>query len=227
MTESLEKLDDIFERHDTDKKPSFHNYTRQYESLLSEFRKRPIRYLEIGVYSGGSLKAMREALHPDSVIVGLDINPSCAKYHDAENGIHVEIGDGTDASFLNRILQKYGPFDFILDDGSHTNRDVIVSFNHLFGSLKDGGLYLVEDTICFKSAPYCKQGYPNHLEYFSSLTPYLNQWRHDSTSGIKDNCIDPFKIQKKAANPIEAGVDRIEFGCSYVAIHKKVRQHWL
>ena len=45
--------------------------------------------------------------------------------------------------------------------------------------------------------------------------------------GIKDNCIDPFKIQKKAANIFEASIDLITYGCSFVAINKKIRQHWL
>ena len=45
--------------------------------------------------------------------------------------------------------------------------------------------------------------------------------------GIKDNCIDPFKIQKKTENVFEYSIDKIEYGCSYIAIHKKIRRHWI
>ena len=55
----MENLDVIFNKYDTDKNTYFHNYIRQYNTLLSNFRDKPIKYLEIGVYKGGSLKAMR------------------------------------------------------------------------------------------------------------------------------------------------------------------------
>ena len=42
-----------------------------------------------------------------------------------------------------------------------------------------------------------------------------------------DNCVDPFKIQKQTNNVFEYSIDKIEFGCSYIAITKKVRTHWI
>ena len=65
------------------------------------------------------------------------------------------------------------------------------------------------------------------LDYFFKYTKYLNQWRGDSTEGIKDHCIDPFKIQKKTDNVFEYSIDKIEYGCSYIAIYKKNRTHWI
>lgn len=56
----MEHLEVIFNKYDTDKNVHFHNYTRQYNSLLHEFRDKPIKYLEIGVFNGGSIKAIRE-----------------------------------------------------------------------------------------------------------------------------------------------------------------------
>jgi hypothetical protein len=97
----------------------------------------------------------------------------------------------------------------------------------LFPLLNDNGLYIVEDTICYKSQPHIDSKYRDHLQYFFKYTQYLNQWRYDSREGIKDNCIDPFKIQKKTDNVFEYSIDKIEYGCSYIAIHKKVRKHWI
>jgi len=93
--------------------------------------------------------------------------------------------------------------------------------------LNDNGLYIVEDTICYKSKGHIVENYENHLQYFFKYTQYLNQWRYDSTEGIKDHCIDPFKIQKKTENVFEYSIDKIEYGCSYIAIHKKIRTHWI
>jgi len=223
----MESLDIIFNKYNTDKNSKFHNYTRQYNTLLSEFRDKPIKYLEIGVFNGGSIKAIRETFKNSTCIVGLDINSRCKNFQDVENNVFVEIGDATDANFINSITQKYGTFDIILDDGSHTNKDVIKTFELLFPLLNDNGLYIVEDTICYKLHPYIDNKYPDHLSYFFNYTKFLNQCRFDSTEGVKDVCIDPFKIQKKTDNVIEYSVDKIEYGCSYIAISKKIRTHWI
>ena len=220
-------LDDIFDKYDTDKQATFHNYTRQYEGLFRDFRDKPIKYLEIGVHNGGSIRAMREVFKNATSIVGIDIDARCKQTEDTGKNIFVEIGDAMDPSFIKSITQKYGHFDIILDDGSHVNKDVIGTFEILYPLLNDNGLYVVEDTICYKSPYHLTFGYANHLHYFFNYTPFLNQWRYDSTEGIKDHCVDPFKIKKKATNVFEASIDKIEYGCSYIAIHKKLRSHWL
>jgi len=223
----MESLDTIFDKYNTDKNTSFHNYTRQYDRLFNEYRDKPVKYLEIGVFNGGSVKAFREAFKKSPCILGLDINNNCKIYEDVENNIFVEIGDATDSNFIKTITDKYGSFDIILDDGSHKNRDVIKSFEILFPLLNDNGLYIIEDTICYKSPDYLDTTCENHLEYFYKYTKYLNQWRFDSTSGIIDNCIDPFKIEKKTSNIFEYSIDKMEYGCSYIAITKKIRTHWI
>ena len=224
----MEHLDVIFNKYNTDKNTYFHNYTRQYNTLLNDFRDKPIKYLEIGVFNGGSVKAFRETFKKSSCILGLDIDNRCKIYEDVENNIFIEIGNATDSIFIEQITKKYGSFDIILDDGSHTNKDVIKSFELLFPLLNDNGLYIVEDTICYKSKDYIVENYENHLQYFFKYTQYLNQCRcDDSTEGVKDNCIDPFKIKKKTENVFEYSIDKIEYGCSYIAIYKKIRTHWI
>jgi 23S rRNA U2552 (ribose-2'-O)-methylase RlmE/FtsJ len=218
----IETLDTIFNKYDTDKNASFHHYTRQYETLLNDFRDKPVKYLEIGVFNGGSVKAMREVFKNGECIVGLDINEQCKMHEDIKNNIFIEIGDATDPHFVNKITEKYGTFDIILDDGSHTNKDVIKSFELLFPLLNDNGVFIVEDTICYKSEGYMIHNYENHLQYFFKYTKFLNQWRYDSTEGVKDHCVDPFKIQKKTTNVFEYSIDKIEYGCSYIAIYKKL-----
>lgn len=223
----MESLDTIFDKYDTDKGTNFHNYNRQYESLLNKYREKPIKYLEIGVASGGSINAMREVFKNAQTIVGLDINETCIVFNDPSKNVFVEIGNATDSNFINYIIQKYGTFDVILDDGSHVNRDVIKTFELLFPLLNDNGLYIVEDTSCFKEPYFLDANYDNHLNYFFKYTPFLNQWRYDSTEGVRDFASDPFKILKKTDNVFEYSIDKMEYGCGFVAIHKKVRKHWI
>jgi SAM-dependent methyltransferase len=220
-------LDTIFNKYNTDKSSYFHNYTRQYNKLLNDFRDKPIKYLEIGIFNGGSIKSMRDVFLNAKCILGLDIDNRCKVYEDTANNIFVEIGDATDLNFIKNITDKYGQFDIILDDGSHINKDVIKTFELLFPLLNDNGLYIVEDTICYKLPNYIDPNYENHLQYFFKYTQFLNQWRYDSTEGIRDHCVDPFKINKKTDNVFEYSIDKIEFGCSYIAISKKIRTHWI
>lgn len=224
-------MDALFLKFDTDKSSKHHNYARQYENLFRDFKdKKGIRMLEIGVFKGQSLKAWRSFFTcPDALIVGADIDTDCEQYDDEQNGIRVVIGNATEPDCIESIHEKYGPFDIILDDGSHKNTDVIKSFEFMFPMLKNNGLYIVEDTICFKDTGFFVPTSPDHLNYFAQFIPYLNQCRYDSTEpdSIKDYCVDPFKIMKKTKNVLEYSIDKIEFGCSYIAITKVVREHWI
>lgn len=122
------------------------HYLPIYESALAKFKGAPIRMLEIGVSRGGSLEMWRRFLPPNSVIVGLDIDPGAAGFDQPDRDIHVRVGDQCDVGFLRRVIDEFGPFDVILDDGGHTNSQMVDSFRCLFPEgLAGGGVYIVED----------------------------------------------------------------------------------
>lgn len=222
----LETIENIFLKYNTDKNKNFHNYSRQYESLFMPFRDKQIKILEIGVFKGESLKALKECFK-QSKLIGVDINNECKIYENINENIYIEIGNASDKNFIDKIINKHGNFDIILDDGSHKNEDVIKTFELLFPFLNDNGLYIVEDTVVYNNDNYINKNYKNHLEYFFDYTKFLNQWRYNSIDGVKDNCIDPFKIIKKTDNLFEYSIDKIEYGCSFIAIHKKIRYNWI
>ena len=72
--------------------------------------------------------------------------PECKNHEDIDNNIFVEIGSQDDPDFLKYVIDKFGPFDMILDDGSHMNSHIIFSFLNLIDSLKSEGVYIVEDS---------------------------------------------------------------------------------
>ena len=220
-------VDTVFNNHQTDKNSSFHNYNRQYKEYLEKFRYKNIKLLEIGVHNGASLRLYRELFPNATHIVGLDINEYCKQFENLDDAIYVDIGDATNKDFIQNLHQKYGGFDIIIDDGSHRNKDIIQTFELLFPLMNDNGLYIVEDSICFKAEQFIDKLYPNHIEYFTKYLPFLNQWRYDSTEGVRDHCVDPFKIMKKTSNLFEYSIDKIDFGCSFIAIHKLLRKHWI
>jgi hypothetical protein len=122
------------------------HYFPIYELVFSTMRSRPIKLLEIGVYRGASLRVWRKYFHPESTIVGADIDSSCAQFDSPNENIHVRIGEQQDRRFLDKIIKEFGPFDLIIDDGSHVTSHMIASFNALFDEgLNYGGIYFVED----------------------------------------------------------------------------------
>ena len=119
------------------------HYLPIYDELFAPFVGREIRFLEIGVFRGGSLRMWRQFFGAEGVLYGIDIDPKCAAY-DGRHG-QVRIGSQNDPEFLKRVVAEMGGVDVVLDDGSHRARDQRVSFDVLFPMLAQGGLYVIED----------------------------------------------------------------------------------
>ena len=137
----MRTLDEIALSYGTDKSSLNHNYARLYSSYFEELRQEKLKILEIGIDKGYSLKSWKEYF-PNADITGIDILD--LKQFE-ENRVHVEQGDQKDTVFLKKVNDTHGPFDIIIDDGSHHNEDMKASFDYLFPLLTQGGMYVVED----------------------------------------------------------------------------------
>lgn len=134
-------------KHGTDKWQQ--GYIPHYHRHFKQLRRRPLSVLEIGIGTtgsrdgGNSLRMWRDYL-PRARVYGIDILDKTA--HD-ETRIKTLQGSQDDPAFLDEVGRRYGPFDIIIDDGSHINAHVVTSFHSLFPHLKLGGWYVVEDLI--------------------------------------------------------------------------------
>jgi len=173
----MENLDVIFNKYDTDKNTFFHNYTRQYNTLLNDFRDKPIKYLEIGVLNGGSVKAFRETFKKSTCILGLDIDNRCKAYENVENNIFIEIGDATDRNFIEKITNKYGSFDIVLDDASHTNKDVIKSTSLVYDPFPVNKNDINRRSSTIKTKCNRRGGYDRYNDY--NYSPEQEHSRYD------------------------------------------------
>lgn len=132
----------------TDKHGS-HFYARHYQQHFEPWRHRPLKVLEIGVggledpRAGGESLRMWKAYFRRASIVGIDIYDK--SFHD-ESRITTIVGSQADPAFLRQVHEQHGPFDIIIDDGSHFVEHVITTFNVLFPLLAKDGIYAVEDT---------------------------------------------------------------------------------
>lgn len=119
------------------------HYFEIYDRLFSKYREKKIKMLEIGVSKGGSLQMWKNYFGEDAIIVGVDIDPKCKDFE--EKNILVEIGSQEDRKFLHGLIEKYGQFDIVLDDGGHTMKQQITTFEELYPAVNFGGCYLCED----------------------------------------------------------------------------------
>lgn len=122
------------------------HYFWVYEKHFAPLRDKPIKILEIGVLNGGSLEMWREYFHKDTLIVGIDINPNCKEHEQADQNIFVRIGDQSDEKFLQSLIDEFGEFDLVIDDGSHHVDHVKKTFEYLYPRIAADGVFFIEDT---------------------------------------------------------------------------------
>ena len=73
----------------------------------------------------------------------------------AEERITICQGSQIDEHVIADLADRFGPFDIVIDDGSHKNRHVIETFEMLFEHVVEGGWYIVEDL----QTAYIRQNY--------------------------------------------------------------------
>ena len=159
-----------------------HNYLPHYTTHLKRFKYKKINLLEIGVGGyknpllGGKSLRMWKRYFPYGKIFGVDIYDKSSLQ---ENRIKIFQGSQVDKDFLNEVAGYIGEIDIIIDDGSHINEHVIETFNILFPKLKDGGIYIVEDTQTsywedFGGDSEDLNNPKTMMNYFKALTDAMN-----------------------------------------------------
>lgn len=111
----------------------YHHYGDFYDKLFSDLMH-PLNILEIGVLSGQSLLAWREAF-PTAKITGIDIVEQ--KFDDSLriNFIKDDVKNIT-------LTEKY---DVIIDDSSHDLKESLYEIEHFCENLTPQGVFVIED----------------------------------------------------------------------------------
>ena len=123
-------------------------YFDAYQRHFSRFRGKDVHILEIGVQNGGSARMWKHYFthgYPNAKvkIYGVDIDSRCKDFE--EDGIEIFIGSQEDRDFWRRLKTQIPKVDILIDDGGHTMRQQIVTFEEMFDFVKDDGVYLCED----------------------------------------------------------------------------------
>jgi 8-demethyl-8-alpha-L-rhamnosyltetracenomycin-C 2'-O-methyltransferase len=170
----------LAEKYGVDKCPKIHHsYTPLYNTLLSPLRETTQYVLEIGIgniplmkpivgndYKPGASLRMWRDYFPKAQIVGCDILPSVL-FNDEER-IRTFFADQSKKSSLVELMdtltkEEIPYLDIIVDDGSHKEEHMCLSFETLWKYVKPhGGIYIIEDIRA------------NCVEIFAILAEKLN-----------------------------------------------------
>lgn len=142
-------------------------------------------------------------------IYGIDINPKCKELE--EENIKIFIGSQADREFLRKVKEQISPIDILIDDGGHTMRQQIISYEELFPAIQENGVYLCEDvhTSYWLShgGGYKRRG--TFIEYSKNFIDFLNAYHSEQRS---------LKISE-----FTRSVDSIHYYDSIIVIEKKRR----
>lgn len=172
----MSELKEYFYKNDSNLIEKWDHYFDVYSDVFEKFRDKPIILLEIGVNHGGSLKMWKNYFHPDSLIIGVDINPECKKFE--ENNVKIYIGSQSDRSFLNDLKIQIPKVDILIDDGGHTMNQQITSFECLFEHINNNGIYICEDvnTSYWPNWGGGHQISSTFIEYMKKKVDSINAW---------------------------------------------------
>lgn len=150
------------------------HYFEVYHTFFQKYVGTNVKILEIGVFKGGSMQMWRDYFGEKAVIVGIDIDEKCKVFE--EDNIKICIGSQGDKAFLTEVSENWGPFDIVLDDGSHMMEHQIITFETLFPLLKEGGVFVCEDCHTSYMSSY-GGGYKrkeSFMEYSKNFTDCVN-----------------------------------------------------
>ena len=190
-----------------------HGYIEIYESYFAKLKDKSLTILELGIADGKSLLTWSDYFK-NSKIIGIDIHKIDLEEKKLNrNNIEVHQGSQSDSKFINEIINKYKQFDIIIDDGSHLAKDVKKSFELLFSSLNDDGLYIIDDIQT--SYNHFFGGNPFDLKYSNS---HMNFFKHLSDSLNHQEIANPFYIKKK----YDGKITNISFYHNMVCVKKGI-----
>lgn len=134
---------DIFNSHKGNLLHKWDHYFEIYDRHFKDYIDQEAVVLEIGVSQGGSIDLWKKFFGDRLRYYGIDINPGCKKFED--DNVKIFIGSQSDRNFLQSIITELPDLDILIDDGGHTMKQQIVSFEMLFPKIKSNGIYLCED----------------------------------------------------------------------------------
>lgn len=183
----------------------WNHYFEIYDRHLKHLRGKQINILEIGISHGGSLQMWDYYFKGNVNIYAVDVNPECKKLEGGN--VKIFIGSQQDESFLRQLKKEIPPIDVLIDDGGHTMKQQITTFNVLFDHVKEDGIYICEDlhTSYWKDFGGGYKKRRSFIEFAKNLIDQIHAWH----------------TPKVAVSPITETTKSLHFYDSVLVIEKR------
>jgi Methyltransferase domain len=225
---ALDDLSILATKYETDKAPNYHNYTPIYHNYFKSFRNERIKFLEIGFFKGSSAR-MWEQYFQNGELHFIEIHKDLVeKYGNGfSHRCHLHIVNQGDVGQLKNFLQIVGGnFDIIIDDGGHTMKQQITSFETLFPAVKSGGIYVIEDlhTSYWKefggygSTSVPKAGIGTTIQFIKDRLDDINYIAACTGKASRENC--PHELLNKLSY-YQKYIDSVHFYSGIIFIFKR------
>jgi hypothetical protein len=137
-----------------------HKFCNFYDHHLSSIRYDKLKIFEIGIFDGASLR-MWEEYFPNSTIYGVDLLEYTTSKLINEGRIKSFQLDAGNKELLLKFKKDHGPFDIVVDDGSHFTNHQWISWE-VFSD--DSKIFIWEDLHSSRIEHYMRgndpRGYP-------------------------------------------------------------------
>jgi len=205
----MNDLEKYFKNNDKRLISKWLHYFEVYDRHFSKYRGKEVTILEIGVSHGGSLQMWKDYFGDKAKIYGIDIDPRCKQFE--EENIEIFIGSQSDKKFLSKVKSQIPDLNILIDDGGHTMNQQIVSFEELFGKVKEDGIYLCEDIHTSYHLDYGggHKRAGTFVQYTKNFIDYLNAY-HSEQMSLK-------------VNEFTKSVNSIHYYDSIIVLEKKQR----
>ena len=138
MNMNVNELSKLAIKYGTDKFQR-HRYTEIYFEIFGHLKNEKIRFLELGVLNGDSLRMWREWFS-NAEITGVDNNIDNLK---TIHNVNIIKSDTQTINICKDLNNQH--FDIIIDDADHHPYQQLLTLWNTWPLLKKGGMYIIED----------------------------------------------------------------------------------
>ncbi len=208
----MKSLDQIAIECGTDKSSLSHSYTKYYDMFFRRYRYDAVNVLDIGTWTGGSLKMWKEYFENGNIF-GIDYEDK--SQYDGER-VKTFIADQSVPTQLLEVMKQIPPPNIIIEDGSHLSPHQILTFATLFPLLRPGGYYVTEDCLTSYNSTFVKPNEMSFLEYAKGFIGDVNM-----NGKIEDLVSDKTKaLRKYRGNGFEEWIEWVFFSTGLTVIKK-------
>lgn len=165
------------------------HYFEIYERHLEKFVGRSPIVVEVGICRGGSAELWQKYFGEGATIIGIDVDENAFKPEHQTPGCIQVRGDQSDPKFWEEFFKTYPEVDIFIDDGGHHMNQQITTILQAFPHVKDGGVYICEDTHTSYWPEYLgslRKNPGTFMEYSKTLIDTLNSSHYNPLDFSQD-----------------------------------------